>query len=290
MTNPTMGGRLMVSVGGTTYVADPASKESFDRKKQKLQMANASRFNTIDYYDGDAECKVTVTKPVIDSDADFLTLLGLGATVADPTPTPIVFALPTRTTTVTNCVCDTVTLDFNRGKAIMITAEFLSTDPPDETAGYTVAPTATYGHVMYWKDIVNFFTIASDNLKQFSQFQVKLSHNLFPYYGIRDDGLTLPTSLTACNADVDGTFKKLLTDDADYAAFLLPCDVPGDIGIVVSPFCVTESPVILTITAKNCKYSAPVRDGAITQAYEETFKFMAENIAASNPLVATLAA
>lgn len=288
--NPTMGGRLMVSIGGVTYVADPASKETFDRKRQKLQMANASRFNNVDYYDGDAECKVTVTKPLFDSDTALLPILGLGATVGDPEDTTIVFAMPTRTTTVEHCILDNVTVDFNRGKATMLTMEFWSTMPPVDSAGYSTAPTVTSGNAIYWKDITNFFTAASSGLKQISQIQFKLSHNLFAYYGIRDDGLTLPTSISPTNVDVDGQFKKLLTDDADYQVYLAACDVPADIGLTAQPFCVGSSPVVLTLTAKNCIYEAPTRDGAITQAFEETFKFMSRNVGGTNPLVTTLAA
>lgn len=286
---PTMGGALVVSVGGVHYATDPApSQDSYDRKYSELELATGNRFNIVDYQEGDSEVKWNITKILEDTDTPLLTIAGMGATVGLPTSTTVVYNYPEYTRTILNCMVNDAEVTIEHGKATMLVINGMATSPPVDTTGIT-APAITLGNFLYFKDLLTAFTKAVATPAPLRKISFKLDHQLFSFPGVRADGLTLPTSLTPTVPKVSGTLDKLMVDDLDYVLYLAACQLKADIGVTMKSFCAGAG-LTATITAKNCLYmSKPSRSGAVKEAVVETFPFAATNVGAANPLVFTLA-
>lgn len=285
----TTASELLVTVDGNPYVADPSSKEAFDRKTEDLDACVGSRFATVDTHDGDAESKAAVNVFLSDACAALLAICGFGATVGVPVPKTIVYNLPSRTVTVPNATCATAELVIQNGKVTMLNAEFWSSSPPARTAGYGLTAPAgpAAQNFFYHRDLLSFFTAASAGVTGLSEFRVKLDHQLDPIYGVRSDGLTLPIGFKAGNPKVTGSFRMRMLGFDDYDRYLAACQVAADLGITAKPFCASGAPT-LTVTPKNTIYTMPQRDGAMKQSFVEVFNFRSRNVAGANPLVATL--
>jgi tail tube protein len=286
---PTMGGTVVVSVAGVNYQCDPGpSQDAYDRKYTEVLQANGTRFNVVDYAEGDSECKWNLTKFLEDSDMPLLTACGLGATVGLPTDTAVIYRLPQYTRTILHAMANDVELTFEHGKNVLVAINGMATQAPADTAGFGgTAPTVTNGNLLYFKDLLIFFTKAAV-AAPCRKFSVKLDHQLFAFFGVRADGLCLPTSLTPTTPKVTGSIDKLMVDDADYLLYLAACQLKADVGLTAASFC-GATPKTLTITAKNCLYTKPSRAGSTVEAIVETFPYMATNPLAANPLVVTMA-
>lgn len=285
---PTMSGTVVVSVGGVNYQNDPnATQDVYDRKYAEVLQANGTRFNVVDYAEGDSTCGWNVTKFLEDTDGPLLTIGGLAATVGLPTDTTVIYRLPEYTRTILHAMANDVELTFEHGKNVLMVMNGFATQPPADTTGFSSPPSITNGNLLYFKDLLSFFTkaaVAAPGRK----FSVKLDHRLYQYYGPRADGLTLPTSLTPTTPKVSGSIEKLMVDDADYLLYLAACQLKADVGLTAKSFC-NAGGLTLTVTAKNCLYTKPSRAGATSEAVVETFPYMATNVLAANPLVCTLA-
>lgn len=282
-----MGGALVVKVGAVAYATDPGpSQEAYDRKYTELELANGTRFNVLDYVEGDSECKWALHKTLEDTDGALLGICGLGATVGSPTSTTVAYYEPQYTRTILNCVVNDVEFTFEHGKDTKLAINGMSTSPPVDTAG-VAAPAVTNGNFMRFADVLTFFTKAVATPAPIRKLTLKLDHQLYAFPGIRVDGLALPTSLTPTVPKVSGSFDKLLLDDLDFVLYLAACQLKADLGGTWKSFC-NAGGLTLTLTAKNCLYTKPSRSGGVKEATVETIPFMATNVGGANPLVFNL--
>lgn len=286
---PTMGGALVVKVGGVAYATEPGpSQDAYDRKYSELELATGNRFNVVDMQEGDSEVKWNVTKVLEDTDGPLMTICGAGATVGLPTSTTVVYYLPEYTRTLLNCLVNDVEWTWEHGKPTMVSINGMATSAPADTVG-VAAPTITLGNFFYFKDLLTFYTKAVATPAPARKLSIKLDHQLFSFPGIRADGLTLPTSLTPTVPKVTGAIEKLMVDDLDYLLYLAACQLKADIGLTAKSFCASGG-LTATIVVKNAFYmSKPSRSGSVKEATIEQFNFQAVNVGAANPLTFALA-
>lgn len=289
MSAPTMGGALVVKVGGTAYASEPGpSQESYERAYSELELATGNRFSVVDMQEGDSACKWNVTKILEDTDGPLLTICGIGATIGLPTSTTVIYYYPQYTRTLTNCVVNDIEFTWEHGKATMLSINGMATSAPADTTGVT-APTITLGNFFYFKDLLTMYTKAVATPAPARKITLKIDHQLFAFPGVRTDGITLPTSLTATVPKVTGNVEKLMVDDLDYLLYLAACQLKADVGLSAKSFCAGAG-LTITLVAKNVLYtSKPSRSGSVKEAVVESFPFQAVNVGAANPLTMTLA-